>query len=359
MAEPLKIIAIEEHVALQPVMDAYKAAGLQLTPQLGFGDSLVARRLRDVGELRLADMDDQGIDVAVLSLTTPGVQNLSAADAIHVAHDVNDLLAEIVDTQPDRFQALAAIPTADPKKAAAELERAVTILGLKGAMIYGRTGTTHSDSDDFDELYATAARLGVPLHFHPQMPSQQSISALYSDTTRNVDIEGVGSAPIGLGLATAGIGWYYEAGIEHLRMIFSGVFDRYPTLQVIAGHWGELVLFYLDHTQNLASMAGLERTLIDYYRNNFFVAGSGTISQRYLRWVAEMVGTDRMLYSTDYPYTFQNRSGEYRGLDTSAGVGRSFLENAPFTDEDKLAIASGNWERLTDSGSKRSTIVRS
>jgi predicted TIM-barrel fold metal-dependent hydrolase len=148
-------------------------------------------------------------------------------------------------------------------------------------------------------------------------------------------------------LATAGLGWYYDLGVQYLRMIFSGVFDRFPGLQVIAGHWGEVVLFYLDHTGILAPNAGLQRTLADYFRQNFWVAGSGTVSDRYLRWTAEVVGTDRMLYSTDYPYTYGTRPGGFPFLDTSAGVARTFLERAPFSDEEKAAIGSGNWERLT------------
>lgn len=130
-------------------------------------------------------------------------------------------------------------------------------------------------------------------------------------------------------------------------MIFAGVFDRFPQLQVIAGHWGEVVLFYLDHTGNLAAMTQLQRSLAEYYRENFWVAGSGTVSERYLRWTAEVVGTERMLYSTDYPYTFGNRPRGYSLLDTSGGVGRSFLEDSPFTRDEKVAIGSGNWERLT------------
>jgi predicted TIM-barrel fold metal-dependent hydrolase len=93
--------------------------------------------------------------------------------------------------------------------------------------------------------------------------------------------------------------------------------------------------------------AKLQRPLLDYSKQNFWIAGSGTVSERYLRWTAEIVGTDRMVYSTDYPYTFGTRPGGFPFLDTSNGVARSFLDNAPFTYEEKVAIGSGNWERLT------------
>jgi predicted TIM-barrel fold metal-dependent hydrolase len=336
MPERIRIVALEEHVALPVVLDAWARAGMPQIPQLGYGDEPVAQRLRDVGDRRLADMADQGVDVQVLSLATPGVQNLPAADAVAVAREANDGLAAIVNGNPERFQALAAIPTPAPEAAAAELERAVTQLGLHGAMLYGRTGTVLADAPEFDDLYAAAERLRVPLHFHPQTPVQPVLDAYYS---------GLGST--GMGLATAGLGWYYDLGVQYLRMIFSGVFDRHPELQVIAGHWGEVVLFYLDHTGIMAPDAKLERPLADYFRQNFWVAGSGTVSERYLRWTAEVVGTERMLYSTDYPYTYGTRPGDFPFLDTSGGVARSFLEQAPFTEEEKIAIGSGNWERLT------------
>ncbi|MGW4116238.1 amidohydrolase family protein [Actinosynnema sp. NPDC004786] len=335
MTDKLRIVGVEEHVVLPVLSDAWARAGVP--PQPYGDDHPVMRRLRDVGERRLADMDEQGIDVAVLSPATPGVQNLPPAEAVRVAREVNDALAEVVATHPRRFQAFAAIPTSSPEAATAELERAVTRLGFPGAMLYGRTGDRLADAPEFEDLYATAERLRVPLHFHPQAPVPAVQQAYYSDLPR-----GIGPA-----LATAGLGWYYDLGVQYLRMIFSGVFDRHPGLQVIAGHWGEVVLFYLDHVGYLGDQAGLARPVADYFRRNFWVAGSGTVSERYLRWTAEVVGTDRMLYSTDYPYTFGTRPGGFPHLDTSGGVARTFLEGAPFTDEEKAAIGSGNWERLT------------
>jgi predicted TIM-barrel fold metal-dependent hydrolase len=336
VSERIRIVALEEHVALPVLLDAWTRAGVPQIPQLGYGDEPFAQRLRDLGDRRLADMDDQGVDVSVLSLASPGVQNLDAADAVAVAREANDALAEAVAANPARFQAFAAIPTPAPEAAAAELERAVTRLGFRGAMLYGRTGDTLADAPEFDDLYATAQRLRVPLHFHPQTPAKPVLDAYYS-----------GLGAVGAGLATAGLGWYYDLGVQYLRMIFSGVFDRHPDLQVIAGHWGEVVLFYLDHTGILGHNAKLQRPLADYFRQNFWVTGSGTVSERYLRWTAEVVGTDRMMYSTDYPYTFGTRPGGFPFLDTSGGVARSFLERAPFGEEEKIAIGSGNWERLT------------
>ncbi|MEV4500286.1 amidohydrolase [Micromonospora arborensis] len=345
MADRLRIIGVEETVVVPAVYEAYQRAGSPRIPARGFGDNPIATNLREVGERRLAHMDDQGIDVAVLSLSSPGVQDLPQADAIAVAREANDQLAEIVAAHPDRFQAFAAIPTQSPGAAAAELERAVVQLGFPGAMLYGRTGDKLADHPDNDQLYAAAERLRVPLHFHPQMPVQPVVDAYYSNI-----------GPIGTPLAGAAIGWYYDLGVQYLRMIFSGVFDRFPDLQVIAGHWGEVVLFYLDHTGFFAAAGDLQRPLADYFTQNFWVAGSGTNSPRYLRWTAEIMGTDRMLYSTDYPFTYGFRPGGFPYVDTSNGAARSFLENAPFDDDQKADIAHRNWERLTARAAKPTVV---
>ena len=331
----MKIIGLEEHVALPVLLDAWSRAGVRQIAESGFGDEPIALRLRDVSDRRLADMDAQGVDVQVLSVSTPGVSILSPAEAVSVAREANDALAEIVRGNPARFQAFAALPTPDPAAATAELERAITTLGFRGAMLYGRTGDANADAPQFDDLYSVAERLRAPLYFHPQAPVRPVQEAYYS---------GLGQ-PVDALFATFGLGWYYDLGVQLLRMIFSGVFDRHPQLQVIVGHWGELVLFYLDHIGVLQTMGlQLERPLMDYFHQNIWITGSGTTSERYFRWAAEVVGTDRMMYSTDYPFTYDTG---YPFIETSGGRGRSFLEQAPFTEEEKAAIGSGNWEKLT------------
>jgi uncharacterized protein len=324
----LRIVGLEEHFVLPGLQAAWaRLPQLRQTRELGFGDDPLARRLRDVGQQRLADMDDQGVDVQVLSLSTPGVQNLAAAESVAVARAANDALAAIVRDQPDRFQAFAAVPTPDPAAAAAELERAVTRLGFRGALLNGRAGTSNMDAPPFDDLYGTAARLRVPLYLHPQTPARPVRDAYYS---------GFGARADAL-FAGPGLGWHYETGVQLLRLIFSGVFDRHPGLQVIVGHWGEVVLFFLDRIALMQARGlHLDRPLPDYFRQNVWVTGSGVLSHRYLRWTADVVGTGRILYATDYPY-----------VDTGGGQARAFLEQAPLTSAEKAAIGSGSWERLT------------
>jgi predicted TIM-barrel fold metal-dependent hydrolase len=323
----VKLIGLEEHFVTREVVAAWRALDpewqdLSLTASTQ-GDS--ARRLADLGDQRLAEMAKAGLDVQVLSLSTPGVQNLAPAEAVALQIAANDTLAEAVRAHPDCFQGLATLATPNPAAAAAELQRAVTDLGLNGAMVFGRTRDRNMDEPEFWPIYEVAAALKAPLHLHPQSPCPAVRSAYYSGHSPEVDAA----------FATYGIGWHYDSGVQILRLILSGVFDRFPDLQVIVGHWGEMVLFYLDRIDTMNGVAGLRRPVSEYFRTNIYLAPSGILSQRYLRWAIEVVGVDRLLFSTDYPF-----------VNTPEGGARAFLAQAPISDSDRLKIASGNWDRL-------------
>ena len=330
----MKIVALEEHFVTDEIMWLGGAVKPRWRdPSAGFmppgGD--MAARLHDLGDERVRLMDESGVDVQVLSLTTPGVQNLEADDARDAASRVNDLIAATVVERPNRFQGFATLPTPDPAAAARELERAVTRLGLRGAMIFGRTRDRNADAPEFLPICEAAASLRVPLYLHPQVPDQPVRASCYSGLGDGID----------LNLAMGGIGWHYETGVQLLRMILSGVFDRFPDLQVIVGHWGEVVLFYLERIDVLSKIAKkLQRPVPDYFRSNVYVTPGGILSPRYLRWATEMVGIDRILFATDYPYVYQGD-----------GAARAFLEGADLSDEDRNKIAHGNWERLCASRS--------
>jgi predicted TIM-barrel fold metal-dependent hydrolase len=158
--------------------------------------------------------------------------------AVALAQEANDLLAATVTTRPDCFQGLAALPTSAPGAAAEEFECALTGLGLDGAMLFGRTGSQHLD---LWPVYEVAERRGAPLHVHPQSPVPAMRNAYYKGFEPAVEAA----------LATFGVGWHYDAGVEFLRMVIAGVFDRFPQLQVVVGHWGELVLFFLARVRPL------------------------------------------------------------------------------------------------------------
>lgn len=330
----MKLVGLEEHFVTAEVLDASRALPEEIR-DLAFrpaSEGETSRLLMDLGVERLAHMDRTGLDVQVLSLTTPGVQHLPAAQAVPLARSSNDRLAEVVAAHPERFQGLATLPTVDPDAAVAELERTIRGLGFEGAMVFGRTGGTNMDDPRFWPIYETAAALRAPLHLHPQSPPRPVREAYYSGFAPVVDAA----------FATFGMGWHYDAGVQFVRLVVAGVFDRFPDLQVIVGHWGELVLFFLERVQHLADVAELPRPLIEYVRSNLYIAPSGILSERYLQWAVAVAGTDRIIFSTDYPFETASRSGA-----------RRFLEEAPLSDVDRCLIASGNWDRLR-SGIRRS-----
>lgn len=146
--------------------------------------------------------------------------------------------------------------------------------------------------------------------------------------------QGLGEIVDGV-LGTGAPGWHYQTGIALLRLILSGLFDRFPNLQIIIGHWGEVVLFYLDRIAILDDFAGLERPLIDYFRSNVFITPGGIASHRYLRWSTEVVGIDRIMHATDYPF---NSAHDF--------AARDFLTTAALDDDDREKVAFRNWENV-------------
>lgn len=294
MSVPLRVVALEEHIVTADVLAAWErldpsCQDLSLAPSRS---GSTGRALLDTGQERLAAMDAQGVDVQVLSLSTPGLQNLASADAVVLQREVNDHLAAVVTLRPDRFDAWATLATPDPVAAAAELERAVGSLGLAGAMIFGRTRDRHLDHPSFRPMLEVAEELRVPLYLHPQSPPV---------AVRRASYEGLGE-DIGAALATHGIGWHYETGLQLLRLVLAGVFDRFPHLRIVTGHWGELLLFFLDRVDNLAGVAHLPRKPSEYLREHLWVTPSGILSSRYLQWTRDVLGIERVLFATDYPF---------------------------------------------------------
>jgi uncharacterized protein len=321
----MKIICLEEHVSTPPLVDAWTARSLR------FGGGQLLDKLADLSEGRLADMDDAGVDVHVLSLSAPGLESLPAAEAVELARDANDRIAEAVAAHPDRLQGFVHLPTPDPAGAAAELRRGVERLDFRAGFMFGRVGERNIDHPDFDELWATAAQLRIPIYIHPSQPPRAVRDAYYS---------GLGNEDADFLFSSGAIGWHYETGIQLLRLIYGRVFDRHPDLQVVVGHWGELVLFYAERVQLLdrSMRPPLDRPLTEYLRQNVSYTPSGIYSPRYLAWTIDLVGVDRIMFSTDYPYI----------PTIGAGASRAFLENSLLlSEEDRHKIAHANWEKLT------------
>jgi uncharacterized protein len=328
----MKIVGIEEHFLSPDVRTSWAAAagaGQDAGESLHLGE--MQERLEELGEERLARMNESGVDVQVLSLTSPGLHNLEPEEGISLARRTNDLIAATIVRYPGRFDGFATIPTTAPEEAARELERAVRDLGLKGGMLFGRTGEKNLDHPDFWPIFETASHLRTPLFLHPQVPPRAVRDTYYSGFDPQVD----------LAFATFGLGWHYDCGVQFLRLALAGVFDRFPDLQIILGHWGEVVLFYTERLKAFSRVSKLERSVVDTMRENLYVTASGMFNESNFRNALEVVGMDRILFSTDYPYQYRPGGGP-----------KSFLEQLSISHDDKEKIAHGNWERLT-SGIRR------
>lgn len=319
------LIGIEEHWTFGVVDAALRAQppgtrdeSLALNDH---GDT--AARLADIGPGRMAAMDAQGVGMQVLSLAPPGAQGLSAADAAVLAREANDAAAALAGAHPGRFRAMATLPLADPASAAAELERA-SGLGLAGTMVYGRTGDVLLDDPRFDDLWAVAARLRQPVFIHPQIPSASVRAANYSGFGEAAD----------LALATFGWGWHLEAGTAALRLMTRGVLDRHPELQLVLGHWGELLLFWHQRADGLARVAGLDRSITEYLQQNVWITASGMLDPAMLHHALAVTTPDRILFSTDYPFQAPTREQIAAFLD-------AFPDEAA-----REAFASGNARTL-------------
>lgn len=321
----MKLIAIEEHFLTKAVENEWRNVADPNDPTLKLHIGEIDSRLKEIGDTRLQLMNETGVDVQVLSLTSPSLHNVGP-DGIALASVTNDYVAEIVRKTPERFQGLAALPMTVPNQVANELIRSVNHLGLKGAMVCGRTGEKNLDHPDYWELFDCAQTLGVPLFIHPQIPQKAVRDVYYSGFDELTN----------LAFSTFGLGWHYEAGIQFVRLILAKVFDRFPNLQIILGHWGEVILFYTERLAALNRVTKLDKPFIDYIRQNLSVTASGMFSPSYLQRSVEIIGSDRILFSTDYPY--QYRPGR---------EARNFLETINLSQEDKEKFSFANWERLT------------
>lgn len=316
----VRLIGIEEHWTSADVDRALRTSAVPVDDSLVLnehGDSAV--RLADLDTVRLAAMDEQGVDMQVLSLAPPGTQGVTAADAIALSREANDVAAAAVRAHPTRFRAMATLPLAEPAAAAAELERAAG-LGLTGAMVYGRVGEVPLDDPRFDDIWAVAARLRQPVFIHPQIPT---------DAVRDASYRGLGEVA-DLALATFAWGWHLEAGTAALRLMARGVLDRHPELQLVLGHWGELLLFWHQRAESLARVAGLERSITEYLQQNVWITASGMLDPTLLRHALAVTTPDRLLFSTDYPFQAPTR----QEID-------DFLAAFP-DDSARNAFASGN-----------------
>jgi uncharacterized protein len=326
----MRTIILEEHF----VSPAYlEGPGRSIKNQAQSANAQVAARytrildqLIDLDAKRIAAMDAAGIEMQVLSLNSPGVEQLDEAEAVSLAREANDHLAKAVKKHPNRLAGLATLPTATPDVAANELERMVQNYGFKGGVINGHNRGRYLDDAFFWPILERAEALRVPLYLHPTPPPQRVVEAYYT---------GNYSPEVAAQFSTAAWGWHIETAIHVLRIILSGAFDRYPGLKLIIGHLGEALPFMLPRLNNSLpkETTKLARPVGDYLRNNVYYTISGfNFTPAFLDlWF--QVGVDQIMFSVDYPYA-------------SMEAARAFLEQLPLSPADKERIAHGNAERL-------------
>ena len=286
--------------------------------------TLIRERLLDLGARRIADMDATGIDIAILSLTAPGVQVFEAEEAKAMVVRANDRLADAVSLHPTRFVGMTSIAPQDPTWSAHEIARGKE-LGFKGVMVNSHTKGEYLDDPKFDPIFRACVEADQLLYIHPQSPPDRMIGPM-----------------VEAGLDGAIFGFGVEVGLHLLRIITSGVFDRYPSLQIAVGHMGEALpfwLFRLDYmhratvrSKRYACIQPLRKTIFDYMRENVYITTSGMAWEPAIKFSQEVLGVERVLYAMDYPYQYE--ADEVRTHD-----------NLAISDADKKKLMQTNAER--------------
>ena len=281
----------------------------------------ISRRLLDVEEERLKIMDQSGVAMAVLAMTSTGVQQFEASKAAKIAEIGNDRLAEIIRRHPARYAGLATIPVQDPRRAVQEMERAIGTLKLNGVMINSHTHGEYLDEQKYWPILEAAAGLDATIYIHPRAPSP-AMAAPY----RKYQLE------------HAIWGYAVEVGLHAVKLMMSGVFDRYPNLRVVIGHMGENIpyaLYRLDwmHGRFDFGRPKLKMTPSEYFRRNFWITTSGVNWLPALELCIKVLGAENIMWAIDYPYQETVEATQW-------------LNDAPISDSDKEKIFHRNAEKV-------------
>ena len=321
------LVGLEEHFTTRELQRLNRASDERL-----FSGGGRRPELLDLGARRIADMDRAGIDVQVLSAVTPGVQSLPGAEGVAYARKLNSWVAnQVVAVYPERFRAFATLPLGQPEAAADELDRSVRELGFVGCMAYGAINGKFLDHVDFEPVLGRAEALEVPIYIHPNWPSPQAMDVYY---------DGLGDELLSRILGGPGYGWHQEVALQCLRMIVGGVFDRFPGLQIVVGHFGEgLPFYYWRFGDDLARVTAgkLRKPVQQYFHDNLWITTSAFFRDELLTLALSAMGEDRIMFSVDYPMA-------------SAKAGADWFRAVELPRATKEKIAHKNAERLLKIG---------
>lgn len=290
----------------------------------------VIDRLLNLGDGRLRAIEAAGIDIEVLSLVDPGCEQFDSAEATVLARKINDELSEVIKRYPEKFVGLATLAPQDPAGAADELERTVSELGFRGAKINSNIRGEYLDDQKYWVILERAEKFGVPINLHPTIPSPSMVKPY--------------AASYGYYLAGPCLGFAAETALHAMRLIYSGVFDKYPDLKIILGHGGEGLPYWLtriDESWLQPIMPGEPRPRClkkpsEYIKTNFVATTSGVFFQPTLLCTYLALGADNMAFAADSPF-----QGE---------PGSQFIDSMPICDQDKEKIYHQTAEKLLKLG---------
>ncbi len=331
----MRLITVEEHFTDQEIINENNnfSAKTQIAANSEMAEFyksmvFVGEALTDTEAGRLAFMNKNKIDMQVLSYTSPVSDIVPESESVRICKRANDILAEKVKNHPERFAAFATLPMANPIEAANELERCVKEYNFCGALLAGQYQGHFYDEKNFFPIFESAAKLDVPLSFHPAPINKIIQDYYYKSPEFSPFITGQ--------ISSAGLGWHIDVGIHEIRLILAGIFERLPNLKIIAGHWGETIIPYLDRIDSILKRktTGLSKKISDYYRENFYITPSGMLSCMQFEDTFKFMGAEHILWAVDYPYV---REGNFY----------DFLVSADFlTLEQKELIAHKNAEKI-------------
>ena len=322
----MKLITLEEHYSDSRIMEInnkYSSYRISSTTPHGTG---ILDDLTNFDK-RIKYMDDNNVAIQVLSMTSPIGDKVPPMEAIKACQLANNITKEHIDQYPGRFLGFATLPMCSPTEAAKELERCVKELHFVGALLAGRYQGRFLNEKEFLPIFEKAEELDVPLYLHPAFIPPEVKKAYYDSDAY--------SEAVAFELSSVGYGWHSEVGIQVLRLILSGIFDKFPKLKIIIGHWGETVPCFLDRLDFMLGkdITGLKRNVSEYFKDNVYITPSGITSNDQLEYIVKLMGAEHVLYSIDYPYV--NPNDPY-----------GFLINSSLNDEQKELIAYKNAERL-------------
>jgi predicted TIM-barrel fold metal-dependent hydrolase len=318
----MPIITLEEHF-ITPDLQRAIAKVMPPSPSM----APLQAKLIDLGPGRLAAMDAGSVDMQVLSVAALGLDLLDSDTATDLMHDANDELAAAVTANPTRYAGFANVNLLDPTGAAKEFARCMQTLKFKGALVNGHTGGAFLDDPRFLPIWEAAEALSAPIYLHPAPPPKAVYETYYTGLP----------GELGHMLSIAGWGWHVELGLHCLRLILSGLFDRFPDQQVIIGHMGEDLPFSLARADSVLGRGAkhLKRSIPEYFHQNFHVTTSGYFTLPPFQCALDVVGIDRLLYSVDYPLSDNT-------------TGKDFLDSLSISPEDRAKLTHQNAMNLLD-----------